>query len=68
MFETRNGIGQKYSIYYAPVEEDGTPVTDISKMTLLKTGTGLSFMICDGKAEDLSSEHTIVSIKVSTQD
>ncbi len=32
------------------------------------SGTGLSFMICDGKAEDLSSEHTIVSIKVSTQD
>lgn len=38
VFETRNGQGQTYSLYYAPLSADGTPVTDPRKMTLLKTG------------------------------
>lgn len=37
-FETKNGQGQTYSVFYAPLSSEGIPVTDSRKMTLLKTG------------------------------
>lgn len=38
-FESVDAKGKEYSIYYAPVDEDGKPITSADKMTLLKAET-----------------------------